>query len=222
MPLARNGFIDPITLTRWVKRLIYVQMLVAVASILSGNMEYQLLQDYENGVYSSQEQAVADGEANDRRQQVIALLYIIVFVISGVLILKWIHRVNYNARQLGATAMKFTPGWSVGWFFVPIFSLWKPYQAMAEIWRASDSPDDPSQAGQNSILAWWWGAWLANGFISQAAMRLTLAAEEIPALKNANLVYQASDVAYLVLAVVTLMLVDSIDQAQAKQAMTRA
>lgn len=222
MPLARNGFIDPITLTRWVKRLIYVQMLVAVASILSGNMEYQLLQDYENGVYSSQEQAVADGEANDRRQQVIALLYIIVFVISGVLILKWIHRVNYNARQLGATAMKFTPGWSVGWFFVPIFSLWKPYQAMVEIWRASDSPDDPSQAGQNSILAWWWGAWLANGFISQAAMRLTLAAEEIPALKNANLVYQASDVAYLVLAVVTLILVDSIDQAQAKQAMTRA
>lgn len=222
MPLARNGFIDPITLTRWVKRLIYVQMLVAVASILSGNMEYQLLQDYENGVYSSQEQAVADGEANDRRQQVIALLYIIVFVISGVLILKWIHRVNYNARQLGATAMKFTPGWSVGWFFVPIFSLWKPYQAMVEIWRASDSPDDPSQAGQNSILAWWWGAWLANGFISQAAMRLTLAAEEIPALKNANLVYQASDVAYLVLAVVTLILVDSIDQAQAKQAMTQA
>lgn len=222
MPLARNGFIDPITLTRWVKRLIYVQMLVAVASILSGNMEYQLLQDYENGVYSSQEQAVADGEANDRRQQVIALLYIIVFVISGVLILKWIHRVNYNARQLSATAMKFTPGWSVGWFFVPIFSLWKPYQAMVEIWRASDSPDDPSQAGQNSILAWWWGAWLANGFISQAAMRLTLAAEEIPALKNANLVYQASDVAYLVLAVVTLILVDSIDQAQAKQAMTRA
>ncbi len=222
MPLARNGFIHPTTLTQWVKRLIYVQMLVAVVSIVSGNMEYQLLQDYENGVYSSQEQAVADGEANDRRQQVIAVLYMIVFVISGVLILKWIHRANYNARQLGATAMKFTPGWSVGWFFVPIFSLWKPYQAMAEIWRASDSPDDPSQAGQNSILAWWWGAWLANGFISQAAMRLTLSAEEIPALKNANLVYQASDVAYLALAVVTLMLVDSIDQAQAEQVLARA
>ncbi|MDG9929665.1 MULTISPECIES: DUF4328 domain-containing protein [unclassified Pseudomonas] len=222
MPLARNGFIDPTTLTQWVKRFIYVQMLVAVVSIVSGNMEYQLLQDYENGVYASQEQAVADGEANDRRQQVIAILYMIVFVISGVLILKWIHRANYNARQLGASAMKFTPGWSVGWFFVPIFSLWKPYQAMAEIWRASDSPDDPSQAGQNSILAWWWGAWLANGFISQAAMRLTLAAEEIPALKNANLVYQASDVAYLVLAVVTLMLVNSIDQAQTEQALTRA
>lgn len=88
MPLASNGFIDPTTLTQWVKRLIYVQMLVAVVSIVSGNMEYQLLQNYENGVYSSQEQAVADGEANDRRQQVIAVLYMIVFVISGVLILK--------------------------------------------------------------------------------------------------------------------------------------
>ena len=47
------------------------------------------------------------------------------------------HRANYNARQLGAADMRFTPGWAVGWHFIPIAWFWKPYQAMTEIWRAS-------------------------------------------------------------------------------------
>ena len=34
----------------------------------------------------------------------------------------------------------FTPGWSVGWFFVPIMNPWKPFQAMREIWQASAEP----------------------------------------------------------------------------------
>jgi hypothetical protein len=39
----------------------------------------QLLSDYQNGVYTSQEKAIADGETNDQRQQLISLAYIIVF-----------------------------------------------------------------------------------------------------------------------------------------------
>jgi hypothetical protein len=39
--------------------------------------------DYQNGVYTSQEKAIADGETNDQRQQLISLAYIIVFIISG-------------------------------------------------------------------------------------------------------------------------------------------
>jgi hypothetical protein len=38
-------------------------------------MEYQLLSDYQNGVYTSQEKAIADGETNDQRQQLISLAY---------------------------------------------------------------------------------------------------------------------------------------------------
>ncbi|MDZ7789932.1 MAG: DUF4328 domain-containing protein [Xanthomonadales bacterium] len=86
--------------------------------------------DYENGVYTSQEQAVADGEANDRRQGIIGMIYLAIFIISGIVILKWIYRANYNARQLGAEDMRFTPGWSIGWYLFLFFTLWKPYQAM--------------------------------------------------------------------------------------------
>ena len=185
MSVSQNneGFIDSEALTKWVRWFLYVQVLVAIISLISGNMEYQLLTDYENGIYASQEEAVADGEANDRRQGIIGIAYLAVFIISGIIILKWIYRANYNARKLGAQNMKFTPGWSVGWYFIPIFMLWKPYQAMKEIWKASINPDDWGNVNVSSILSWWWVFWLVNGFLGQTVMRMN---HRLPSLNMRN------------------------------------
>ncbi len=117
----KTGFIDSEKLTQWVRWFLYAQIIVSVISLISGNMEYQLLTAFEKGVYASQEQVVADAEASDRRQGIIASIHLTVFIVSAILILKWIYRANYNARQLGAKDMRFTPGWSVGWYFVPVF-----------------------------------------------------------------------------------------------------
>lgn len=218
MAQENKGFINSEGLTKWVRWFLYIQILVAIISLISGNMEYQLLSDYENGAYTSQAQAVADGEANDARQGLIAIAYTIVFIISGIIILKWIYRANYNARQLGAKEMQFTPGWSVGWYFIPIFTLWKPYQAMKEIWKASANPDNWSNEKVSSVLPWWWFFWLVNNFLGQAVLRMSLRAEEITELKNVNIVYQVSDVTSIILALVTLSLVNGIYQAQVAHA----
>lgn len=218
MPIENEGFKNSESLTKLVRWCIYIQILVAVISLISGNMELQLLSDYENGIYTSQEQAVADGEANDKRQGLIAIVYTVVFIISAIIILRWIYRANYNARQLGAKEMQFTPGWSVGWYFIPIFTLWKPYQAMKEIWKASANPDNWSNEKASSILPWWWFFWLVNNFLGQAVMRMSLRADKITELKNVNVVYQASDVTSIVLAIVTLALVNGIYQAQVAHA----
>lgn len=212
-----KGFINSESLTKWVRWFLYLNIVVAIISLIFGNMEYQLLTDYENGVYNSQEQAIADGEANDARQGIIGIAYLAIFIVTGILILKWIYRANYNARQLGAKDMRFSPGWSVGWYFIPILSLWKPYQVMKEIWKASSTPDNWSNAEVNSILPWWWFFWLVNSFLGQAVMRMSLRAEEILELKNVNLVYQVSDVVSIGLALVTIALINGIYQAQISQ-----
>ena len=135
-------FKEPGRLITWIKYLLYVQVALALIAIGSNLMEYQLLTDFQNGVYFSQEMAVADAEANDKRQQIIAFSYLAVFIISGILILKWIYQSSQNARYLGAKDMAFTPAWSIGFYFIPIVSLWKPYQAMKEIWQASQTPNN--------------------------------------------------------------------------------
>ena len=197
--------------------MLYAQILIAVISIVSGNLEYQLLSDYQNGVYTSQEQAIADGEANDQRQGLIGILYLIVFVVSGFLILRWIHRANYNARQLGAENMKFSPGWSIGYYFIPILTLWKPYQAMKEIWKASKEPSDWVSQGISGILPLWWFLWLVSNFLGQAIFRLSMRAEEIQELMSLNIVTQISDALDIPLALVFLAIVNRIHSMQASR-----
>lgn len=210
----KEEFKDPTNLMAWIKYFLCFQVVLSFVAIGSNLMEYQLLTDFQNGVYFSQEMAVADAEANDMRQAVIAFSYLGVFIVSGILILKWIYQANQNARQLGAKDMAFSPGWSIGFYFIPIVSLWKPYQAMKEIWQASQNPSNWSEEKVSSILGIWWFFWIANSIAGQAAFRLSRRAEEISEIMNVNLVSQASEVISIPLALVTWLLIKNVSNVQ--------
>lgn len=210
----KEEFKDPTNLMAWIKYFLCFQVVLSFVAIGSNLLEYQLLTDFQNGVYFSQEMAVADAEANDMRQAVIAFSYLGVFIVSGILILKWIYQANQNARQLGAKDMAFSPGWSIGFYFIPIVSLWKPYQAMKEIWQASQNPSNWSAEKVSSILGIWWFFWIANSIAGQAAFRLSRRAEEISEIMNVNLVSQASEVISIPLALVTWLLIKNVSHVQ--------
>ena len=210
----KEEFKDPRNIMAWIKYLLVVQVVLAFVAIGSNLMEYQLLTDFQNGVYFSQEMAVADAEANDKRQQVIAFSYLAVFIISGILILRWIYQSNQNARQLGAKDMAFSPGWSIGFYFIPIVSLWKPYQAMKEIWQASQTPTNCPIEKVSSVLGIWWFFWIANSIVGQAVFRMSRRAEEISEIMNVNLVSQASEVISIPLALVTWLMIKKVSSAQ--------
>ena len=112
---------DLSNLSRWATRLLYADAILCVVAIVSGVLEFQQLQSLKGIAYESQEAAaleVVDGD----RQALIALLQLVVLIGCAFVVLKWIYRANANVRALGAKDMKFTPGWAVGWYFVPI--LW--------------------------------------------------------------------------------------------------
>jgi Domain of unknown function (DUF4328) len=75
----------------------------------------------------------------------------------------WTHRVAKNSVAMGAN-LSITPGWAVGYYFIPIVSWWMPYAAMVQVWDASD-PDprsDPHQSRSHGLLVVWWISWLAS------------------------------------------------------------
>ena len=82
----------------------------------------------------------------------LGLLLIPVYITCIVLYCVWVYRANKNARALGALGMKHTPGWCVGWFFVPIANLFMPYQAVREIYQASDPKADLSSWESSHVL----------------------------------------------------------------------
>ena len=60
-----------------------------------------------------------------------------------------------------------TPGWSVGYYFVPILNLWKPFQAMAFI---RDQSSGFTKVGP--LLGFWWAGWLVMNFYSRYTAKM--------------------------------------------------
>jgi hypothetical protein len=78
----------------------------------------------------------------------------------------WKYEVNASLRRSGISGLQFTPSGCVGWYFVPIAQLFKPYQAMRELWSATDPyPYDRRQGEAVGWIVAWWGILVVGGGI---------------------------------------------------------
>jgi hypothetical protein len=103
----------------------------------------------------------------------VALPAFVVLIACFVLVGRWIYVTNANAHLLGGD-MTITPGWAVGWYFVPFANLVKPYQGMKETWQASHHAGGLDGESETSLLPWWWGLWLANNILGNISMQVSL------------------------------------------------
>ncbi|MEZ5139964.1 MAG: DUF4328 domain-containing protein [Acidimicrobiales bacterium] len=130
-----------------------------------------LVDDYLAGTAS-----VGDLTAADDTASTLATLGLVALLLTALAFLVWRYRVQANLEQtFGFRRLEFTPGWAVGWWFVPIANLWKPKQAMNEAWVASDPsarPSAPLTARPSPLLSAWWAAWLIAAGVGRVASRL--------------------------------------------------
>ncbi|KQY29328.1 hypothetical protein ASD21_06165 [Caulobacter sp. Root1455] len=83
--------------------------------------------------------------------------------VAGVLALIWIYRASRNAQRLANYGLPMSAAWAVGWYFVPIAAIWKPFEGMEQLWKASTAGTAWRSVTTPALLRWWWGAWLAGG-----------------------------------------------------------
>jgi len=144
-----------------------------------------------------------------------ALLQFLTMTASFVFVGMWIYRAAWNGRVFaGAKQLDFTPGWSVGWYFLPIANLWKPYQAMKEIWRASARPDKVDAAEVPGWLPLWWFLWLAFSITSNFASRTSWGAQTPEAEMNASLASITCDAINVPLCLVLLVIITRVHRMQ--------
>ena len=111
-------------------------------------------------------------------QGLIALVQMPIYVFAVVMFLMWLFRVYKNLPALRSDNTEFTPGWAVGWWFIPFANLVKPFQAVRNVWAESD-PDtelevgflSSVQSGAPTYMALWWAFWLLSTFASNLAGR---------------------------------------------------
>lgn len=160
--------------TRWVKLLIAAYVVASLA-VVAGQL---------GEIAGSVDLEAEDG--NLAVQMIVSLAYLalsVVFIASIVLVAMWIYRAHANVRTAGIT-LEVTPGWAVGWFFVPIANLFKPFQAMRELWNASHNTSDGYTQESPPALKLWWGFWIVSNVITNISARAMFSGE--PGAMDAN------------------------------------
>lgn len=201
---AAPPFRDPRPLKSWLTGLLVCFGGIVVASAVQDVAQIRLIDAISAESFASQEELMQAAEANDSRQQIIGVAYLILFIATVVIFGTWIHRVAQNARAISPEEFQRSPTMAVGSYFIPIVNLWIPYQAMSEIWRASRNPIGWRQDRAGAFLGWWWAIWL----IANISANFTAAeAEGLAEIRRASQVSIASGALTLASVVMAVLLV---------------
>lgn len=93
----------------------------------------------------------------------IILLDVLVLLISTIFVGMWIHRAHKNLYAIDLPNLEYSPGMSVGWFFIPIANLFKPFQAMRELWNASHGAVGRYDDAAPGLFWVWWLSYVFSG-----------------------------------------------------------
>jgi hypothetical protein len=147
------GFKSVRGLAKAISIVLVVEAVVELAVAASCFVTISVLQRVVAGETVERSQLLAMGVRTGALSGLGALLSLTAIVLFCL----FMPRANRNARSFGAPLSN-SPGWSAGWFFVPVAFWWKPYYAMKEIWQGSDpDPAVPAfQAKVSALLPWWW------------------------------------------------------------------
>ena len=191
--------VDPHGLTKFVVIMLWVTIIGDTIAIFSDLGQMALLS---NPAFTD-----ADAASNNLRQQMVGYASILIYLVTGIPFLMWIYRANKNSHGFGANITT-TPGWSVGWYFIPIANLFKPFQVMKEIWQASLDPHQWPLQRSTPLLAWWWGLWIFGGILGQVMLRMP--AVTIPELQASTITSMIVGVESIAVSIVAMKLLKAI------------
>lgn len=126
----------------------------------------------------------------------------------------WLNRAYNNLPVIGARNLQHSPGWAVGWWFIPFANFVKPFQVVREIY-AESAPAHRNENGDVAltpasfeIIGFWWAAFLLFGFALRISDRLADESPYFPVL------YMVGHILMGVAAVLCAMIIRTINSWQ--------
>ena len=112
---------------------------------------------------------------------VLGLVVFAAWVAAVVYYMMWQHRAFANLRSAGAP-VQFGPGWSVGWWFIPLANLVAAGLVVVDLWRnARRAAHGPGAGGFNPGYLLW--ALFALPYVSGAALGIALVVQFVRAVQ---------------------------------------
>src|SRR5262249_54962573 len=154
------------TLNQWVVWLLVGVAALTLITIIFRFGQLSLLHKLEDGGTVTHSQA----DAADNRLRAASVLLAMVSIATIVMWCVWQFCAQSNLRPLGAANLRYSPGWAVGWWFIPFAWFVVPFLTVRELWKASD-PEGGSVGWQMAkttpLLGIWWAGWLLGRWLLQ-------------------------------------------------------
>lgn len=204
---ASAEFRDLANLVRWLKISLAALAVISLFSAYSSSLQLTLLNQAQSGALISKELA----DANDTREGLVAVIGVVSYLVTAILFLRWTYLVKRNVLALGGTNQAFSPGWSVGYYFIPILTLWMPYQALREAFEAShpDAQYNSNTPSRPALMPLWWTLWLVACAVGNASLRASLHSQTISELRTATSIAIADSLIKLPLIAVVWLLIST-------------
>jgi Domain of unknown function (DUF4328) len=146
-------------------------------------------------------------------------IFVLTQLVIVVLFIIWMFRAAKNNEALGRMGARFSPGWSIGAWFIPLANFVIPVLIMQDLWRGSDPATRRGVASWRSaagsaLVGFWWVACLAS------VVRFTYSGSglngsgSLDDIETSNSVALAGVIATAIAAILALLVVRAISRRQ--------
>jgi hypothetical protein len=111
--------------------------------------------------------------------QILPVIVLGVFVACVICYLLFVHRAVKNLHVSNARGLSVSPGWAVGYSFIPFVNLVMVYRIMKEIWEVSNDPERGRREAP-LLLGWWWGLYIGGNVLSAGSQTRSRRASASP------------------------------------------
>jgi len=143
---------------------------------------------------------------------------VLAYIASIVFFLMWLYRAYKNLEAINVRNLDASPGWAVGYWFIPILNLFKPLRVVSEVYNGSDPEIAKEGYGFSdtttpAMLGFWWACWLISNFTGRIAEMIEKASKDVT--ETSILVYIVSLALGIMAGVLLIFIVKDIDNRQA-------
>ncbi len=176
-----------------------------IAMLISDFFQYQLIQTVADGGEITDAQA----ESNDNRQQMLAILYLMLYFTSAITFILWFRRAYYNLHTK-INYLNFPEEWASYAWFTPVLNLFRPFKIMKELFTETNLYLSERSKGftpkeNSTVLTIWWALWVITGVFGQIIYRMD--GESLDELLTSTFLSMVQEMIGIPLALITMKII---------------